>query len=79
MGKCSSNFFFFFFPLPCDVYLGFFLFVALVYLNPGFLYEKKKKAQKTQTCLHLCISFCFVTATTMLVLWAYLGSYFAFC
>lgn len=46
----------------CDVYLGFFLLVALVYLNPGFLYEKKTMP-KTQTCL--CFSFCFVTGTCL--------------
>lgn len=58
MGKCLWNFFFFL----CDVYLGFFLLVALVYLNPGFLYEKKTMP-KTQTCL--CFSFCFVTGTCL--------------
>lgn len=58
----------------CDVYLGFFLLVALVYLNPGFLYEKKTMP-KTHTCLFFFL-FC---NRHMFMLQAYLSGYPAFC
>lgn len=45
------------FIFSCDVYLGFFLLVALVYLNPGFLYEKKNNAKNSNlsVCLFLFV------------------------
>ncbi len=61
------------FFFSCDAYLGFVLLVALVYLNPGFLYEKNQ-CQKHKP---VCLSFCFVTGTCLLQ--AYIIGYPAFC
>lgn len=77
MGKCSWNSFYFIFP--CDVYLRFFLLVALVYLNPGFLYEKKKSQKNTNLSVFVYFFLFCNSHNMMFVLWAYPSGYPAFC